>query len=253
MIFPGLMSVTFRHLEPEDIIRLAEKAGMHGIEWEATVHVPHGEIERAEQVARQTRDAGLRLTSYGSYYKAGCDQKGKHSFESVLETALALQVPSVRVWAGDRGTQEADESWWKKVIEDSRRIAERAAKEGLLIDFEYHGDTLTDRQDSADRLMREIDHSHVRCNWQPPVDQTPAVRLKGLKKISPWLANIHVFQWDSTNRLPLKEGTADWTQYLQTAARVPGERFAMLEFVKDDDPQQFLEDAEVLKKMLSAL
>lgn len=51
--------------------------------------------------------AGLRVVAYGSYYHVGCQgQEGIPNFEDVLETALELGAPLIRVWAGNTGSHE---------------------------------------------------------------------------------------------------------------------------------------------------
>ncbi|MCJ7549353.1 MAG: sugar phosphate isomerase/epimerase, partial [Anaerolineae bacterium] len=117
MIQTGLVSVTFRKLTPRAIVDLVAEAGLDAIEWGGDVHVPHGEIEIARSVRQMTEDAGLDMPSYGSYYRAG------HSklvpFGTVVETAIALGAPIIRIWAGKQGTAAADEAYWLRVIEDS--------------------------------------------------------------------------------------------------------------------------------------
>ncbi len=39
----GLVSVTFRQLSPEEIVRVAREAGLTVIEWGGDVHVPPGD------------------------------------------------------------------------------------------------------------------------------------------------------------------------------------------------------------------
>ena len=46
IIKSGLVSITFRELNPLEIIRLVSKAGLDGIEWGGDVHVPHGDIKK---------------------------------------------------------------------------------------------------------------------------------------------------------------------------------------------------------------
>jgi len=251
MLSTGLVSITFRKLEPLDIVKLVSQAGLKGIEWGGDIHVPHGNVERAREVAKMTEDYGLEIAAYGSYYRVGCEgNEGIPSFAEVLETAVELKAPVIRVWAGDKGSAQADESWWQQVIEDSRRIADMAANHNIVIAYEYHGGTLTDTNNSAYRLIREVNHPNIRSYWQPPVDQDELMRMEGLSQISPWLQNLHVFHWQGRERRPLDEGRTEWTKYIEFAQTLPGHHFAMLEFVKDDDPQQFLKDAEVLKQLV---
>ena len=163
MIHGGLVSVTFRQLSCEEIVALVSKAQLAGIEWGGDVHVPHGEGTRAREVRRRTVDAGLDVPSYGSYYRPGQEHPppSEASFEAALESAGALQAPIIRVWAGRRGSADADEAYWRRVVEDSLRIAELAQQAGLTIAYEYHDNTLTDTNASALRLLQEVDQGRI--------------------------------------------------------------------------------------------
>ncbi|MBB6734208.1 sugar phosphate isomerase/epimerase family protein [Cohnella zeiphila] len=256
MFKPGLISITFRQLPPERIIELAVQAGLKAIEWGGDIHVPHGDPKRAEEVGFRTRAAGLETASYGSYYRVGNRHVGQGEpmeFERVLETAEALGAPAIRVWAGDRGSASADEEWRALVAEDARRIADLAAAKGISIGFEYHGNTLTDTAESAVRLYRAIDHPNVRSHWQPQTSLTPEQNEQALRQALPWLANLHVFQWLPNLRCPLADGQEEWRRYFAAASEAEpgGARYALMEFVKDDDPEQFLQDAAALHRILA--
>ena len=47
----GLTSVSFRKLSVDEVIALAKKAGVDGIEWGSDVHVPPNDIEYVKEVA----------------------------------------------------------------------------------------------------------------------------------------------------------------------------------------------------------
>jgi len=249
MIRTGLVSITFRQLAPREIVDLVARAGLEGIEWGGDVHVPHGEVGLAETVGRMTREAGLAVAAYGSYYRVG---EGMEAFEPVLKTAISLGAPLIRVWAGHRGSADADDAFRAAVVDDSRRIADLAGAVGVRIAYEYHGHSLTDTEGSTVALLRAVDHENVGCYWQPPRGLTTAECLDGLDAIAPWLSNVHVFTWhpETSERLPLAEGEASWAQYLQHIAAVDGERYALLEFVRDNDPENLPADAETLVEWL---
>lgn len=251
MIHTGLVSITFRKLSPREITELVAKAGLTGIEWGGDIHVPHGNLKAAAEVGRMTADAGLKVAAYGSYYHVGCEEQEGVSFERVLETALELKAPSIRVWAGNRGSQDADGEWWKKVAYEACRISDMAKGSGMTVSFEYHRNTLTDTGEAALRLMKSVNRDHVACYWQPPVGLDIERQLDGLNGILPWLGNVHAFWWNMNERRPLAEGADAWKKYLEVIRTVEGSRFCMLEFVRDDDPGQFLEDAKELKRILS--
>ncbi len=252
MLDSGLVSITFRDLNYQQIIDLVQKAGLKGIEWGGDIHVPHGDLQKAEKVSKATINAGLEIAAYGSYYRVGCEKGNIDcSFERVLKTADILQAPLIRVWAGDKGSKEANKEWWDKVIVKSREIASKAAKQNIKIAFEYHDGTLTDTDVSALKLLKEIDHPNIYTYWQPPHHLDVTERKTSLKKIISWLQNIHVFYWESRERHPLKKGYQDWKEYFQLLDNNSDKQhYLLMEFVENDDPQQFLEDAKILKKLI---
>lgn len=252
-IIPGIVSVTFRNMAPDDLVRLAQQANLKAVEWGGDRHVPHGDVARAEQIRRMTEDAGLAVAAYGSYYRVGCDGKGSPGFGPVLETAVALGAPAVRVWAGDKPSSRAGDSWWDLVITETRRIAELAGQAGLSIAFEYHGNTLNDTIDGARRLFRGIERDNVFSYWQSDPALSVRERLRGLKLLRRRLSNVHVFYWFEGARRPLADGEEEWNQYLHVVAETERDHFALLEFVQDDLPPYLIRDAATLISMIKGL
>jgi 3-dehydroshikimate dehydratase len=246
MILTGLVSVTFRKLSPSEVIKLVQQAGLYGIEWGGDVHVPHGDINTAKQVAKETEEAGLQTISYGSYYRVG--EPDQPFFEKVLETAVELHTDTIRVWPGRKGSEEADEEYRTKVIEDSRRIAELAGKENVTLAYEFHPRTLTDTDESAVNLLRQVDHPNMKTYWQPPQDRE---NIPSLKKMLPWLVNVHVNSHKDNQALLLAEAVEEWEKIIQLIRSTGRDHAAMIEFVKDGKPEIFLEDAKVLKNWLT--
>ena len=67
----GICSVTLRHLPPEAVIDISRDAGLSRIEWGADVHAPPSDLVRVAQLRELTEAAGLTVSSYGSYWRAG--------------------------------------------------------------------------------------------------------------------------------------------------------------------------------------
>lgn len=250
MIKTGLVSVTFRNLSPEEIIELVKKAGLDGIEWGGDIHVPHGDAGIARDIAKKTREAGLNVASYGSYYALGCEKEKNLPFEKVLESALALEAPVIRVWAGRVASEKADKAYWNMAIEESGRIADMAMKHGIKIAYEYHPNTLTDTTESAYKLLKGVNHSNVYTYWQRPLELSTEECIESINKISPWLTNIHVYYYEDRVRMPLSKGISEWKEFIKTIKKIDGDRYAMIEFVADNSPGQFLEDAQALKEIV---
>ncbi len=213
MIYPGACSLTLGHLAPLQVIESCQRAGLAGIEWWGKKHVPHGEIAVAKQVGNLTRNAGLSVSSYGSYYRAGISENEGLAFSAVCETALALGAPMIRVWAGNQGTAESDAAYFQAVVDDLSRIADMATESGVAITVEYHGGTLTDDPATVSELSARIAHPAVFFSWQPPIGLSATECLSGLEAVLPRLGTIHVFHWTAgkepgrqTIRHPLVDG-----------------------------------------------
>lgn len=251
----GLVSITFRQLEPRQIIDLVAQAGLDGIEWGGDVHAPHGDVDAAREVATMTRDAGLEVLAYGSYYRVCATED--LPFDRVIDSAVALKTDVVRIWAGQGKFDEMTEDYRHRVADETRRLAHRAAEAGLTLAFEYHRGTLTETAASAQRLLEEVNHPNVKTLWQPHPKLTVDENEAALRAMLPWLVNLHVFSWDSEGaRLPLADGEAWWARYLQTAATAPAhdrEHAALIEFVTDSEPANFLADAAVLRHWLGTI
>ncbi len=252
MIKSGLVSVTFRQLTVTAIIDLVKQAGLSAIEWGGDVHVPHGDLQCAEETRRKTLDAGLVTAAYGSYYRVGHNEPVPYPV--VLDTALALGAPLVRVWAGKKNAEDADKAYWRSVVKDSQKIAELTANAGLKIAYEYHNNTLTNSLDSTLKLLKAVAYNAVSTYWQTSASTTVAENLEALTVLNRWLSNIHV----NPGSVPLAETEAGidgpaWQQYLGLAATTGRDHFALIEFVKNNSPEQFLEDALTLKTWLQAI
>lgn len=241
----GLVSVTFRQLSPREIVDLVRQADLEGIEWGGDVHVPHGDLKRAAEVRAMTEDAGLKVVAYGSYYRAG---QGA-SFDEILETAKELNAPTIRIWAGIKGSEETSTEEREKIVKDIQNACQQAETHGMTVSLEYHRGTLTDEIESCMTLVHEVDIENLRLYWQPDTLVPHRQRTEDLKKAIKHVSNVHVFQWtrkgNETVRHELSEGEVEWLEHLSLLKGNGGYR--LIEFVRNDSPEQFLRDSETLK------
>lgn len=254
MLIPGLVSITFRQLSPQAIIDLVAEANLKTIEWGGDIHVPHGDTQQAQQVAQWTSDAGLTVAAYGSYYRLATDEM---PFSQVLDTTLALNAPTVRVWAGNKGSAEADDIYRQRVVDEARDIVEASAKTGITVSLEFHDNTLTDTEASAIALIEAVNHDSLKLYWQPPHRISDEAQLSSLQSFLPYLTNVHVFQWHRDHpqvreRYLLEQGEADWQPFLALLNTSQRDHATMIEFVRDDEPDNFKKDAATLLSWLAS-
>lgn len=245
----GIVSVTFRQLAVDEIIKLVKQAGMDGIEWGSDIHCPPGDIKNAKRIAELMEENSLETISYGSYYKLGTGD----DFDCFLNTAIALKAPNIRVWAGVKNSEDANEEYYNDCVNDAKSICDKASAFGISISFEYHGGSLTNTQASVNRLINEMGKNNIFTYWQPLANTNYTQNLINIKELSSKskLKNIHIYHWGNEERLPLLSGEEIWRSYLKAAQK--DANAVLLEFVKDDSPMQFLEDAEVLRRIISKL
>ncbi len=251
MILPGAASVTFRDKTPQEVINLARQAGLSGIEWGGDIHVPSGELKQAAKIGNLTRVSGLQVSAYGSYYVVGKSKEEGIRFIDVLTTAKMLGAPMIRIWAGNKSSRNASQSYRRKILDETRAIADEAGRQDLVLAFEFHDDTLNDTYESCCELLTDLAHPMVKTYWQPMHGVGPEINGNGIDLILPWIVGVHVFHWwpKAEVRLPLQEGINHWKTYIHKlssiATAIPGN----LEFVKDDAPEQFLKDAGTLLEL----
>ena len=233
------------------MVRRAVLAGLRCIEWGADVHAPPDDPVRLVEVRQLSAAAGLRICSYGSYWRAGV-----HAVDDVsalAAAAVALGTDRIRIWAGELGNDEATAETWSRVVRSTREAAAIAAGHGCGLAFEFHGGTLTDTLPGTLRLLEQVDRPTVSSYWQPPVGLDTGPALAGLAALLDVVSAVHVFSWwPATTRRPLADRADLWTGALELLAtrRVPVD--LLLEFVPGDDPELLGPQARTLLEWMTA-
>jgi sugar phosphate isomerase/epimerase len=252
-IAPGLCSVTFRELAVEEVAHLAAETGLRALEWAGDAHVPPGDELAIARAARAAAAAGVTTASYGSYLLADGDA-APTTITRVLDTAVALGAPNVRVWTPfgvEPGAERASE-----VVQAVALVAREAGARGLTVGLEFHGGTLTATAASTTALLDAVDAPNLATYWQPPywrAAQPPAADAIEAASLAPRLSHLHVYEWTgATDRRPLAEGAARWRAVFDAVGPVgaAGPRVAFIEFVAGDDPAVLRADARTLHDLL---
>ena len=260
MITTGLCSISYRKLSVDEIITMVKKAGLESIEWGGDVHVPHGDVKLAKEVREKTLAAGLKIASYGSYYRTGGAPGGKPnpSFEDVVASAEALGAQTIRLWCGPCNREEANDALVEKVLADINYCADLAKAKGMTISYEYHGGTFSNTDKNAQKLAAEVNREEVKFYWQPPHHNTDKKNLAGIDALLDRITHLHVFHWllqddGSNQRRLLSEGKDRWVDFMRVVQATGRDTYAFLEFSMDDDVNNFYKDAETLKEIVAAL
>ncbi len=243
MIRCGLSSATYRNKDAATVIRLAVSAGLEGLEWTADTHAPQGDFKRADELMMATLRAGLTISSYGSFVRisAECERTAL-----ALATAKRLNAPLIRAWAapGCKGDSSA------KNREDLRsawlKAADLTGKDGITLCIEPHpGSQIPSLADAA-RLVESAEHPFLMTCWTPPTGGDP----QELASKQHLLALVRVRAWtESFDRLALADGDAWQTAVRglsEEAQRESLDRWAILEYLEDEDEGTLKREAETL-------
>lgn len=245
----GLTSVTFREKSIREIIALAKEAKLEGIEWGGDVHCPAGEFDTAKEIKRLCDEARLEIFSYGSYYKG---QEGE-DFLPVLQTAVALNAPVIRIWAGRMSPETITEEYFEMLVKNIQNACDAARKENIVLGLEYHRRSMTQTKEGAMKLIQAVDRANLKTYWQPNPEVTFDEHLQEIKTIADHLIAMHVFNWDETNTrysLEERDGVKKWKKYVACVRGFGLDLPLILEFVKEDRIESFLDDAVSLQTIL---
>lgn len=245
----GVVSVSFRDKTPEEIVESAAESGLQCIEWGSDVHVPFNNLENAREVFEKTAQKGLFVSSYGTYF--GIDRDGLSELNCYMETAKALHTNKMRIWPPGKPSKKIiADGEWKSYVKKTSRLAQVAEKSGIVLMLECHPFTLTDDYNAALEFFEAVNQPNLRLCWQPNQYKSLDYNLKSIKKLKRYIENVHVFNWDKTQRYPLEDGIETWKSYLKEIEASP--HCLLLEFMYDDKfsslPQTAAALDEIIKK-----
>ncbi|MBR5543384.1 MAG: sugar phosphate isomerase/epimerase [Oscillospiraceae bacterium] len=248
MIKPGLCSVSFRSKTPAEIISLASQAGLTSIEWASDSHVREGDVTTAKEVRKMTEDAGLEVSSYGSYFRIGLGT----DIVPYLESAKALGAKEIRIWGGPHPSKYMFFYQRQSLVREAREISDIAADYGITLSTECHSATITDTPESLLFFMFEVNKENFRTYWQPLLHIPEEEQMNALKAVyaSGKLTNLHTYQiklnCNTSSSHLISEGYDEWLERFSIFKDDKTVRHALIEFVKNSSDESFFSDAKTL-------
>lgn len=248
MFTPGLVSISFRSLRPEEILQHMKKAGLCCVEWGSDVHAPKDGLSRLQEIAALQKQYGIPCCSYGTYFKLGRDDTAE--LEPYFAAAKILGTEILRLWCGTKSYLDYTEEEKATLFAQCRKAAAMAENHGMTLCMECHPKTFTDELQGALELMEAVNSKHFRMYWQPNQHKTEAENMAYATQISPYTTHLHVFHWHKKEKFPLKNGKKVWKTYLSA---FPGDHLLLLEFMPDDDPATLPQEAETLRNIIGEM
>lgn len=240
----GFTTVTFRKLEMKQIVALATQNAITTIEWGGDVHV--NSLEQAKLARKICKEAGITISSYGSYFVVG--ETNEADFDSLCQTVYALGAPVMRVWLGNKSSTAYTEDKIAMLVKTTRMLADVAQTYGIIIAFEFHHNTLNDNGESCLQFLKQCGKNNVKTYWQPLYQGEDT---NNLNLVLPFLLNVHVFYWNARGkRFLLKKGEKEWHPWITQLKQAGFTGNYLLEFCKHDNQKNFEKDIVTLKNWL---
>ena len=184
----GFTSTSFRQIKSiEKIVKIASESGADCIEWGGDVHIK--DVKTAEFAKKLCDDAGITVSSYGSYYRVG--SKNADEWKNVCEIAYALGAESIRVWLGIKDSEITDGETYRNLVEDGKAICSVAKEYGLTVCPECHDNTFNNSTDAFLKIRRDIDCDNFKTYFQSRYKRLE-YDLDRIERTLPYIESVHI-------------------------------------------------------------
>ena len=244
MFRTGVVSVSFRKLSVDEVIRYTKEAGLSAIEWGSDVHAPYTDMEKIEYIAKAQKEAGLYCPSYGTYFKLG--EHDTEELRGYIAAAKVLGTNVLRLWCGNKNYADLTPEEREHIITESKKAAKIAEELGAVLCMECHNNSFTNSLEGALDLMKSVDSTAFRMYWQPATKETLESNIEYATNIAPYTYTVHVYYYQDGVKHPLADGTAQWKRYLEC---FDGSQHLLLEFMPDNSPESLATEAKTLNAL----
>lgn len=250
----GIATIALRNYDVFTALDMAKDAGFAGVEiWGKPPHTPEGvDEEHTRRVRDRARSNGLAIPIFGSYVNPSWPEFEQKSSDAI-SIAKLLGARIIRIWAGNKEPDKADEELWQHVAKSLHEFALQAEDEGLTLAMEMHADTLCLTPEGAMRVMEMSAASNLKLNYQVGYFANPDVE-RDLALIGDSVMMVHAQNFRRSCCDPAKlertlvdGGNVDYDKALSILAQKGFTGYVEVEFLKGENVS---EDAmiESLKK-----
>ena len=241
----GLCSISFRQHSPRQIAEAVKAAGLQCIEWGSDVHAPCDDPARLQEIVELQKEFGITCSSYGTYFRIG--RNTPEELPAYIRAAKLLGTNILRLWCGTKGSESYTPEELEDLYAQCRELAKIAEDAGITLCMECHGGTVTDRPQPGYDLMKAVNSPAFRMYFQPCQTRSYEENIAQLKLLAPYVAHLHVFNWEGSQKFPLRDGIDQWKGYLSC---LQGDRALLLEFMPDNRIESLPEEAQALREII---
>lgn len=239
----GVASVTFRNKTVSEVVGIAKKAGVDYIEWGGDVHVRTS--EEALEAKRICDENGIKICSYGSYYRVGC-RDGK-KWEEICIIASGMGASSVRVWLGSKNSEDTSADEYTVLLEDLKSMCSVAEKYNLTVCPECHDNTFNNNTDAFLKIRKELGADNFKTYFQSRYFRFD-YDIDRIGRTFDYIENVHVSYRDLIREQRFRKKDKNYLDKL--LRKFTGMNFGgvvLVEFTKGSKEKNFIKDIGKIK------
>lgn len=239
----GVCSVTFRKFSAAKVVEIAKKAGVGYIEWGGDVHVTN--MEEARLVKSVCDNEDIKICSYGSYYRVGCGDKTE--WEKICRIAKVMNAPSVRVWLGNKNSEETTQEEYSRILADLKSICSVAKKYNLLVCPECHDNTYNNNTYAFLKIKNDLKADNFKTYFQSRYLRYD-YDVDRIEKTFDSIENVHISYRDLAREQRFKKkDKAYLDRLLRKLDEMDFGGIVLVEFTKGSKEKNFLKDIRKLE------
>ena len=239
----GLCSVTFRKKSVTEVIDIAKKAGIGYIEWGGDIHIKT--IEDARKVKVLCDKAGIKISSYGSYFNS--TESDYIKWKEICEIAKEMDASSVRIWLGKKDSEKTSHSEYLTLIENTKIMCDIAAEYGLIVSPECHDNTFNNNTDAILRFRKDLQRENFKTYFQSRYFRMK-YDIDRIDRTFDFILNVHISYRDLKKEQMFKKKNRHYIDTLLNKLKNKSfDGIVMVEFVDFDSRNAFYIDIRKLK------
>ncbi len=247
----GLTSTTFRQIKSlEKIVNIAVQAGVDCIEWGGDIHVT--DVESAQRAKQLCLDAGIEISSYGSYYRVGSGKTDE--WKRICEIVHTMGAKIIRVWLGEKGSEETDNIYYKKILNDLIEICKIADEYGLTVSPECHTYTFNDNTEKFIKISKEFKKNTNLSNFKTYFQskyktKNIAYDFDRIEKTLNEIEIVHISYSERMREQAFSKKNRKYVPQLLKKLKETGyDKIILIEYTYFASPAFFFKDVSKLKK-----
>ncbi len=239
----GLCSVTFRKKTAEEVVEIAKNSGIGFIEWGGDVHVKS--LEDAKKVRALCDKAGIKISSYGSYFNSLNYDEVK--WIEACKIAKEMNADSIRIWLGKKNSQDTSDEEYKSILENTKGMCDIASEYSLTVCPECHDNTYNNDTDAILRFIGDLGKDNFRTYFQSRYFRME-YDLDRIERTYDHIKNVHVSYRDLKREQLFRKKDKNYLDTLLKRLIAKGfSGIVMLEFVSGDKEKSLQSDTEKLR------